>query len=322
MFEAFSNLNIRFENLLNDPTLPIRIDLSLVSKSTFQWYYEQIIIPYQHRIKSLDLSNLLIINRIFSSNSIVSKFTRLENLNLYFTEPQYLEQVIIHLNSLSCLYSLTIYCIDDVQNKVALYQQIFRLPILDYLKLSLTEYGKSNSLPITTTEFSSIKYLTICNCLYTDELNALLSYIPQIRRLSIGQLRKSSKTEIANLHSITMNHLKHLSMGKTDITFNEFELIMKNFFQQIQILYMSTKDDLNYIDANRWERLIQSHLPNLRIFDIQSCYSSDKVHDQFFMNQFNKFNSVFWLERKWFFGYHFYHDKVGNIIFFSTNPYR
>jgi hypothetical protein len=56
VFEAFSNLNIRFENLLNDPVLPIRINLSFISKSTFQLYYEQIIIPYQHRITLRHLS--------------------------------------------------------------------------------------------------------------------------------------------------------------------------------------------------------------------------------------------------------------------------
>ncbi|CAF3046665.1 unnamed protein product [Rotaria sp. Silwood2] len=35
LYEAFSNLNSRFENLLIHSTLPIKIDMSLMSKSTF-----------------------------------------------------------------------------------------------------------------------------------------------------------------------------------------------------------------------------------------------------------------------------------------------
>ncbi|CAF1162516.1 unnamed protein product [Rotaria sordida] len=62
IYEIFSNLNIRFQNLLTYPNFPLKIKLLSTSKSTFQRYHTQIIIPNQHRIKSLYLSNPFIID--------------------------------------------------------------------------------------------------------------------------------------------------------------------------------------------------------------------------------------------------------------------
>ncbi|CAF4325350.1 unnamed protein product, partial [Rotaria sordida] len=59
---------------------------------------------------------------------------------------------------------------------------------------------------MTTTEFSPIEYFII-NQLYVDELYAFLSYLPQIRRLSIRNLYKSLKKSIREFYPIVLNHL-------------------------------------------------------------------------------------------------------------------
>ncbi|CAF1074519.1 unnamed protein product, partial [Rotaria sordida] len=272
IYEAFSKVNTRFENLLHDPTLPIRISLSFISKSKFERYNTNIIIPFQYRITLLHLSNPLIIERLFSPISILLKFIRLENRHLLNIESKYFEEILIHLISLPFLYSLIVSCTDNVQNNNIFYHQIFRLPVLKYCKLSLTRNSQSNSLSMATTEFSPIEYFII-NQLYIDELYAFLSYIPQIRRLSIRNLYKSPKKSIREFYPIVLNHLTHVSLNMIDVTFDEFQFIIKNLFNQIEILYISTKDDRAYIDANQWQELIQFHLPNLQIFDIQHKYS-------------------------------------------------
>ncbi|CAF1104557.1 unnamed protein product [Rotaria sp. Silwood1] len=217
VYEAFSKVNTRFENLLNDPTLPIRISLSFISKSKFECYNTNIIIPFQYRITLLHLLNPLIIERLFSPISILLNFIRLENLHLGNIESKYFEELLIHLISLPFLYSLIVNCTDNVQNKNVFYHQIFRLPVLKYCKLSLTGNSQSNSLSMATIEFSPIEYFII-NQLYVDELYAFLSYIPQIRRLSIRNLYKSSKKSIREFYPIVLNHLTQVSLNMIDVT--------------------------------------------------------------------------------------------------------
>ncbi len=121
MYEAFCNLNMPFDNLVNDPRLSITIKISLISKSTFQHYFTDIIIPNQHRIVSFHLSNPIIIDQVFSPASISSKLTRLQNLVFRNIKPDSLENILIHLLSLPCLSSLVIDCIGKIPNRDAIY---------------------------------------------------------------------------------------------------------------------------------------------------------------------------------------------------------
>ncbi len=137
IYDAFSHLNVRLENLLHDPLLPIKIKIALVSKPTFQRYYTQIIIPNVRRIQSLHLSNPFIIDFVFSLLSMLSKFTRLECLVLHKIKVNCLENNLIHLRSLLCLSSLVIDCIGYVQSRQVSCRSIFRLSQLKYCKISL-----------------------------------------------------------------------------------------------------------------------------------------------------------------------------------------
>ncbi|CAF1013400.1 unnamed protein product [Rotaria sp. Silwood1] len=64
-FEYLNYINNRFQKLLKHSTLPIKVKLLFSSKSTFERYYTHIVIFNQHLIKSLYLSNPLIIDCIF-----------------------------------------------------------------------------------------------------------------------------------------------------------------------------------------------------------------------------------------------------------------
>ncbi|CAF1075962.1 unnamed protein product, partial [Rotaria sordida] len=56
-YEAFSNLNTRFEYLLNSSSLPLKLHFSFSSKSDFQHRFLSIVKPNVHRIIALSLSN-------------------------------------------------------------------------------------------------------------------------------------------------------------------------------------------------------------------------------------------------------------------------
>jgi hypothetical protein len=319
-------LNIRFQNLLVDSTLPIKINSSSLSKSTFQRYYRHIIMPNKHRIQSLHLFNPFIVDLIFSPVRITSNFIRLKTLIFNNIKSKYLINILNHLVSLTSLSSLIIMPVDHVHNPYNFYRQIFRLPSLKYCKMSLKGHIESNSLPVATDEFSPIEHLVIENNFDSNELNILLSYVPQLRRLSVQCLGgpPSRQTELC---SIKLNHLTHVSLRKILINFNQLELMIKDLFYQVQVLHISTTSDRTYLDANHWQQLIISFMPYLRIFNFHYTNfveNDDNSNIQLtYKDVFKQFCTPFWLERKWFFAYHFDLNQYREYInFYSIDSYR
>ncbi|CAF4417097.1 unnamed protein product, partial [Adineta steineri] len=82
VYQAFYSLNARFHNLIGNSTVPIEVNLSSISKSTFQRYNKDIILPNKLRIHSLHLSNPCLYDDISSPIHILSQFLRLETLSL------------------------------------------------------------------------------------------------------------------------------------------------------------------------------------------------------------------------------------------------
>ena len=104
-----------------------------------------------------------------------------------------------------------------------------------------------------------------------------------------------------------------------------------NFFHHIQTLRISAKTRYFYsfypglLDANRWEQLISTHMKNLSVFDFQYEYHEWHYNNNraAYETAANKFNSLFWIERQWFFESQFYRtSSVNNGIFYSINPYK
>ena len=124
---------------------------------------------------------------------------------------------------------------------------------------------------------------------------------------------------------MVLNHLTHISLELNSVIFENFELLVKNLFHNLYALRISTSHDKTYLNADHWQDLILSHMPNLSIFDFQYILSahSDKNGTATHETLINKFNSSFWIERQWFFNIQYpcglYQDHT---IFYSTKPYR
>ncbi|CAF1083596.1 unnamed protein product [Rotaria sordida] len=322
-YDAFSNLNKRFQNFLTNLSLPVNIDMSSMSKLDFQSYYKQIIIPNIHRIKFLHLSNPFSIDIFLTHNCIVSKLIRLETLILYDIQSKDLENLLTCLISLPYLTSLVMSNIDEGRVTKNLYHEIFHLPMLKYCKISFNNYLlMESSLHISINECSPIEHLIINNDFNIHELSALLSYTPQLRRLSLSNLWQCSNEQIISC-PIKLNHLTHVSLNMNNITFDQFEILIKHLFFQLQVLYITITDDKTYLDANRWERLILSYMPYLRIFDIQWEYFPQKNVYTADIFMIESFRTEFWLERQWFFTSTLESASDGCYrVLFSTNPYR
>jgi hypothetical protein len=323
IYDAFSNLNNRFKNLLTNSTLPININMSFMFRSNFEKYYKNLIIPYVHRIKLLHLSNPFSIDLLFTHDSILSKLIRLETLILNDIASEDVQIILTYLVTLPCVSSLIIFCTDGGNIRNTLFRQIFLLPVLKYCKISMNEFQRSEPLlPIANNELSSVEHLIINDLFDTNDLNAVLSCVPHLRRLSCKTLFPSSNEQI-NSCSIKLNHLTHASLEINDVTFHQFESLTKVLFHQLQVLYITASNDKTYLDANRWKQLILSHMPHLRIFNILCDIGIDKDDYSSYISMTEPFQSQFWLQRQWFFicKTELISDEYYRI-YLSTIPYR
>ena len=252
-----------------------------------------------------------------SPHYILSKFTRLETLILEDIDWKYVKNI---LNDISFLFNLsTLILIPNgcVKDRNLYLLQILRLSALKYCKVLFYSLCESDPLPFATNQYAMTEHFVIKHGIQTGELVRLLSYVPQLRRLSIDYPFKLDKNELN--HRITLKYLTHLSIKENDLSFDDFELLIKSLFRTIQVLHIHVINGEEYIDANRWERLILYSMPFLRVFDI---YISGRSYLPCEL-RFHGFNSSFWLERKW----HFDHEEYFNhnyyeFTFYSINPYR
>ncbi|CAF4099524.1 unnamed protein product, partial [Rotaria sordida] len=321
VYHEFFNLNQRFNNFFINSNLPIQIDISSMSKSNFEQYHKDIILPNKHRINYLRLSNAFTVDIIFSPPRLISKFLQLETLVFDNINARYLNNILHHQIILPHLHSLTINLIDYIQNSTLFYLQLFRLSKLKYCKIQFESKDDEQLLPRCTNEFSSIEYLVIKNCFRFQLLNNFLSYLSRLCYLSIDYLNRIDFKDI-ELYPLLLEYLKYVSLELDLVYFNRFEQLIKNFFYHVEILHFTSKYDSRYLDAEIWEKLITSYMPYLRIFDINHDGSIQHNLSRYH-NWINQFNSSFWAEKQWFFTHqHNCQDTIGSGIFYSTNPYR
>ena len=296
-----------------------------MSKEAFKRYNADIIETSYDRIDTVRIFDAFMYDAILSATGGLSKFHRVETLILENIQSECLENLLNQLSTLSLLSSLTISTVDSVMNKNSVYQQIICLRALKRCQLSLLGWSMNDLLPMSANKYSPIEHLIITNSVYLRELDRLLSYVPQLRRLSIHSLSSDwyKSTEI----SLPIPEcLTHLSIKGLNLNFDQFEKMIINLFRTIRVLYFTVDGHTSssYLDADRWKELITSYLPNLRIFDIQFDVLADSADDKASIEtKMNEFTSSFWTERQWFFSSKFYHIiHHRRALLYSTNPYR
>lgn len=301
VYDAFIRLNSRFDSLLNDPTLSINLDLSSMDRKTFEKYCNDILIPNTHRVQSLLMTNPISIDFFLRHENILAKFTRLKTFILNNNQSVDIEQLLHHFISLPRLSSLVISVINHggITNNV--YEAMFHLPSLKYCKITTCYPHKTDSpLPIATNQFSPIEYLVIDDYVSMSEFNALVSYVPQLRRLRLAHLWRVHDGPMIPC-AVQLHHLTHVSLNDMrNIMFDEVESMITNLFLHVQVLDLELPSDRTYLNAQRWERLILSHMPHLTIFKIYSEIN-DKSIDSTDDPKIKAFRSSFWLERNWLF---------------------
>jgi len=276
----------------------------------------------KHRINSIRLSDPFIIDFFSSSTQDISKCSHLQILILHNIESQCLENLLHRLASLPNLSSLAIPILFN-SNKINIYNLIFQLPVLKYCKISFEESVYFAPLPMSTNLSSPIEHLIINGKFYLTTIDALLSYVPQLRRLSIKYIYGYYNPETRVLSTV-LNNLTHVSLTLDRLAFARFEPFVKQYFGQVKVLHISSNDDHTYLDAVLWERLILSCIPYLHIFDFQHTYQMPYryKHENMYQGFFEKFTSPFWSQRQWFFAYDYNSGESSLGLFYSIQPYR
>ncbi|CAF3442224.1 unnamed protein product [Rotaria socialis] len=308
IYEAFSNLNYRFQQLLNSSALLLKIKFDLsTSEEMFRDNYEQIIVHSRHQIYSIDL---WIMENWFLTMSLClinSSCNRLESLILVGIELDMLRRLLTHYTCLPRLFSLGIdtkfsFTLGELSD---IYQLIFALPKLKSVEFSTDIFDDSNStLPLliaTNEQFSGIKRLYIGHACSFKELFSIISYTPELCRLKLSYASDDDdEAYTENVLPISLSKLIDFSIDRYEMRFDGFQWFIKNIFWKLKVLHLNFEyEDIKCFDANQWEQLIRQHLPQLK--NIYLTYY-ERINDEHNIlknaGQLNQFFSSFWTERQ------------------------
>jgi hypothetical protein len=197
---------------------------------------------------------------------------------------------------------------------------MFDLSKLKYNKFSLCGKKLSISLPMATNkQLTAIKYLIIQHSLIFSELSTIISYTPELYRLDFRHTYDSDAT-IGNILPITLSNLTYLSMDLSILNFDEFEMFIRKIYSKLKFLRLRISyEDITYLNANRWEKIILQYLPQLEEFYFQYFESLDD-EDEYpvYSEGLNQFSSSFWIKRQWIFDV----EIVRREIIYLIRPYR
>lgn len=300
LFNIFSNLNQRFRNLLFHSNLPLKC----YSSSSFQQSFEniclEIIKTNKHRILSFHLSNRTEFIQFFTLYTIDSSFNRLQSLTLHAIKFDETLLLLPTITILPQLFSLKISLDDTVNDAQKIYRLIFRLPVLKYNKLSARRIVLQDSILIFNVEqFSSIEQLVIDHPCTLHLLYSILFHTQKLSRLTCECLLDTDFYSLLE-NSLRIFNLTFCSIRTCYLTFDKFEIFIKKISSQLRVLHLTPYDDINYFDADRWERLISQFMPYLHTFQFK--YSDAMLGGlklKSYHMSIHRFTSSFWIEKRW-----------------------
>ncbi|CAF3883786.1 unnamed protein product [Rotaria sp. Silwood1] len=328
IYKAFSNLNYRFQQLLNSSARLFKINITCQYEESYTEIFKQLTLLNhlnKHQIYSFFICIPYQAEHFFSSYSIDSSFDHLESFVLDQIEPTILIQLLSKLTCLPRLFSLTIDMLDHLSKLTDIYQLIFALSKLKYLKFTVydTDFVNTSLSFFRNSQVSSIEYLIIEHRCDFNDLLTVLSYTPRLRHLNVYPIIDDNDNDsiIENILPIKLSNLTYISLDVHYIKFDKFTMFIKNFNCKLKVLrYRTQSNDVTYLYANRWKELILKYFPQLEKFYFQYEDMPYYVHRSpaYRKVDFNQFISSFWIEKRWVFK-----SKIDRSAFiFKIYPYK
>ncbi|CAM4847207.1 unnamed protein product [Rotaria magnacalcarata] len=299
-YEAFSNLNHRFQQLLNSSILQFKIVIGSLSGETYMNEYEQLARINRQQIASLVVS-LSSIEMDFFSLYPIDLFVNLESLILNRIPSQILISIFTGLTNLSRLRSLNITTEWESWDLTEIYRLVFTSRNLTYFACSSETSMVSLQLPVATNEqLTTIERLIIDHSCNFNDLSLIVSYTPQLRYLHMSLLDDENYSSSKRL-PIGLFNLTHISIESCKIKFDEFKLFFRETECNLKFLRINIEShDRNYLDADQWENLISECLPQLEIFQFKCSRAVNRKSS--FLKCYkppHPCTSLFWIEHRW-----------------------
>ncbi len=318
IYNAFTGLNHRFQQLFNSPLVLLKINLD---NKLFMDICKPMMLFNKQQIYSIESHTSLSMDQFLSSCSFDSSFNRLESLNLHETQSDIFMPLLNNLSCLPRLFVLTLKMLNGSTNLTDIYRVIFKLPMLKYLHvITKKDSDVSVSLPVNSSQqFSSITHIIIENhCSYNNILS-IMSYTPQLHRLNYTNINPND-TNIEIVKPIKLSNLKSLFICVYGSKFDVFETFISKIESQLKILaFTSRHEDMTYLNANRWKDMIIRYLTKLEVFQLHFYVSFNNGLDgRRYRGKPNLFTSSFWTERKWVFEAERYYQG----IMYRIDPYK
>ncbi|CAF1421484.1 unnamed protein product [Adineta steineri] len=314
IFHSFDRLNYRLYILIRN--IDLHLNFEQVKKSPFNEFCQTIRLnpEIKRNIIYLKLSNIDLRGQTESFFSLfaLKKFINLRSLSVidirhddikqnYHTErEQEHERVSSMLTLLPNLYRF--YAPEWRLEAQAISKS--KIQVLSLWKYDLT----------FLCEISSVTSLRIRFCT-ARELRTILNYTPMLKYIKID--RFSEYDMLYNIYysmqddnnvdyksdfsKICAVHLKQLHLDDSETSFEIIEQLLK-CCPNLKIFSIFAKNARNMIDANRWQHLIESSLPLLRIFNFDFHYRHSDPYDNMLI-RLSPFQTDFWHQHNWYINY-------------------
>ncbi|CAF0845169.1 unnamed protein product [Adineta steineri] len=310
IFRSFDQLNSRFHLLIRN--CPLYVNFHEFKKLNFNEFCQVISSnpELKQNIISLQLSNDKTYGqiRLFLSLFSLNEFLNLRSLSLIGIQNYCCQQLLHALPSLSNLHRLSCTPTRGVfpDMSPALLQSNIRILTIPSVYLHST---------FTDNIMMTVISLTIHRCSAFD-LYKLLKYTTVLKYLKIEKLYDNQKNDIVPNNTKNAFHLKQFIVKYANVKFESLKLILQ-CLPSLEIFSIYSQDNIEMIDANRWQNLIEIYLPVLTVFKF--CFGEFSVYSyEEKLIKITQFQSDFWHEKhQWYIDYKI--DYFSLIVY--TLPY-
>ena len=313
ILHAFSHLNNHFEQFLHHSSYLYRIYRFSTREHTFQSYCRRYLLSHRYQILSLHLFDQVLINSFFQLSSPDLSFSRLQSLVLIAIKPSQLLVFLHQSTNYPRLIRLTIRLIGPTNNLDHLYGRIFQISTLKSLKFSIAMEEKQFILPTNFhSPISSLERFNLDHDCSIRQLDHLLSYTPHLQHLICRRLL-DARSVLPN----RLENLRSISIKDWDVSFDHFEIFVKQLHcSKLEALsFVNRSNDLTYLDADLWQKLIDQSIPRLHRLNFQFV---KRFPSEDFFPMIQRQIRQFWIEHRWIFQLEINFREM----IYSFHPYR